>query len=145
MTPIAGDYLAASLSARQQRQAAELARVEHEEALERRSRNILRLLVIVLALATGVALILANSARGAQVTAQEEAKARATQQAIAESETDARATQQSLAEGHAEVATSRELAASALNNLAVDPERSILLALHALAKAHTLEERNLQR
>jgi WD40 repeat protein/DNA-binding XRE family transcriptional regulator len=38
-----------------------------------------------------------------------------------------------------QIASSRELAAAALNNLDVDPERSILLALEAVAKSHTLE------
>jgi WD40 repeat protein len=36
-------------------------------------------------------------------------------------------------------ATSRELAAAAIGNLAVDPERSILLALQAISIAHTTE------
>jgi WD40 repeat protein/DNA-binding XRE family transcriptional regulator len=40
------------------------------------------------------------------------------------------------------LATSRELAAAALNNLEIDPERSALLALHALGEANTLEARN---
>ncbi|MGD2078324.1 MAG: protein kinase, partial [Chloroflexota bacterium] len=142
LTPIEWRFLAASLAARRRRQAAELARAQHEEALIGRSRNILRLLVIILALATLVAAILARSARRAQVIAQEESQARATQQAVAESESDARATQQFLAEEQADLATSRELAASALNNLAVDPERSILLALYAFSRAYTLEAEN---
>jgi len=37
---------------------------------------------------------------------------------------------------------SRELAAAAVNNLDIDPERSTLLALHALDQADTLEARN---
>jgi len=40
------------------------------------------------------------------------------------------------------LATSRELAAASVNNLQVDPERSVLLALQALATAHTLESSN---
>jgi WD40 repeat protein/transcriptional regulator with XRE-family HTH domain len=40
------------------------------------------------------------------------------------------------------LANSRELAAAAINNLEVDPERSVLLALHALDEADTLEARN---
>ena len=40
------------------------------------------------------------------------------------------------------LATSRELAAAAINNLEVDPERSVLLALHGLEEANTLEARN---
>lgn len=42
----------------------------------------------------------------------------------------------------ANLATSRELANAATNNLSVDPERSVLLALEALKKADTLEARN---
>ena len=40
------------------------------------------------------------------------------------------------------LATSRELAAAAITNLSVDPERSVLLALRALDAANTLEARN---
>ncbi len=40
------------------------------------------------------------------------------------------------------LATSRELAAAALNNLDVDPERSVLLALQALSEAYTIEAEN---
>ena len=40
------------------------------------------------------------------------------------------------------LATSRELAAAAVNNLPLDPERSVLLALRALETADTLEARN---
>jgi WD40 repeat protein/DNA-binding SARP family transcriptional activator len=41
-----------------------------------------------------------------------------------------------------QLATSRELAAAAVANLHVDPERSALLALEALSKADTVEARN---
>jgi WD40 repeat protein/transcriptional regulator with XRE-family HTH domain len=40
------------------------------------------------------------------------------------------------------LANSRELSAAAINNLQIDPERSALLALHALNDANTLEARN---
>jgi WD40 repeat protein/transcriptional regulator with XRE-family HTH domain len=40
------------------------------------------------------------------------------------------------------LATSRELAAAAVNNLSIDPERSVLLALVALDESDTLEARN---
>jgi WD40 repeat protein/transcriptional regulator with XRE-family HTH domain len=40
------------------------------------------------------------------------------------------------------LASSRELAAAAMSNLEVDPERSVLLALHGLEEANTLEARN---
>jgi len=40
------------------------------------------------------------------------------------------------------LATSRELAAASINNLQIDPERSVLLALQAIEKMETLEARN---
>jgi WD40 repeat protein len=43
------------------------------------------------------------------------------------------------AEDQLRLSTSRELAAAAINNLSVDPERSILLATHALTVAYTIE------
>jgi hypothetical protein len=43
------------------------------------------------------------------------------------------------ANASSQMATSRELAAASINNLGVDPERSILLALKALDMAYTIE------
>ena len=48
--------------------------------------------------------------------------------------------QQSIQSGH--LANSRALAAAAINNLQIDPERSTLLALNALDEADSLEARN---
>ena len=45
-------------------------------------------------------------------------------------------------EEQARLATSRELAAAAVNSLQIDPERGVLLALQALDMADTLEARN---
>jgi WD40 repeat protein len=133
------DYLKASLAARDARRAEELARKEHEERLERRSRNFLRGLVGVFALASVVSLVMFNVSRNAQRTAESEAEARATQQSIAEAESiraaeeaDARATQQSIAEEETRDSFARELAASALNVLDLDPQLSVLLALQAV-------------
>jgi WD40 repeat protein/serine/threonine protein kinase len=135
-------FLEASLSARREREAAEAAQQAREDALEKRSRNILRYLVGVLAAATVVAIILVIFAFAQQRTAQQErdnaqeaAEARATQQAIAVQE-------RTEAERQAQLAFSRELAAAALNDLDVDPERSILLGLEALSAAHTLQAEN---
>ena len=50
--------------------------------------------------------------------------------------------QQQQAQEQARVATSRELAAAAINNLDADPERSVLLALQGLSEAYTLEAEN---
>lgn len=44
------------------------------------------------------------------------------------------------AEKQARLASSREIAAAAINNLSVDPERSILLAMHAISLTHSLGE-----
>lgn len=170
-------FLDASLEERRAREVAEAERQASEAAMERRSRKFLRALVGVLAVATIVAVLLsafAFSQRGEaqnnaataqaealaratqqaiaeaeayaratqQAIAEDEASARATQQAIAEAEANARATQQVLAEGQARLAFSRELALAAVNNLAVDPERSILLALQALSVTNTVEAEN---
>lgn len=104
-------YLQASLAAREARKAAAAAQLAREQALEKRSRNRLRYLVGVLAVATGVAMILLLLALNFARKAQQEAS----------------------------VATSRALAAAAVDNLAVDPERSVLLALTALDTAFTAE------
>ncbi len=114
-------FLEASLSARREREAAEAAQQAREAALEKRSRNILRYLVGVLAVATVVAVILVIFAFAQQRTAQQE---------------------RAEAERQAQLAFSRELAAAALNDLDVDPERSILLALEGLSAAHTLQAEN---
>ena len=62
-------YIEASLKKRQDRRMSELARQEKEQSLERRSRSLLRVLVVVLALATvisaGMALFARNEARQA--------------------------------------------------------------------------------
>ncbi len=77
----------------------------------------------------------ADLAQANAATAAAEANVRATAEAIAVQERE-------LAEGQARLAASRELAAAAINNLDVDPERSVLLALQALSQAHTLEAEN---
>jgi WD40 repeat protein len=90
----------------------------------------------------GQALGQAATADAERLRAESEANNRATQQVIAEEQANARATQQALAEESAQESFSRELAASAINSLDVDPERGILLALHALATAKTIEAEN---
>jgi WD40 repeat protein/DNA-binding SARP family transcriptional activator len=97
--------------------------------------------VLAVALAA-IAFFAFRQANQSANTAQAEAVARATQQAIAETEAEARATQQALAEEQARLATSWELAGAAVNSIAEDPERSVLLALEALATKDTLEARN---
>lgn len=88
----------------------------------------------------------AQSNASAAATSQAEAVAQEAvasgQQATAEAEAAQRAVAQAKAEREARIAFSRELAAAALNNLQVDPERSVLLALEAIHTAETVEARN---
>ncbi len=102
--------------------------IEAEVIKERRRRRttlgLVMGLVVVLMLAVLATLNAANARQS---------------QTLAEAEAIARTTQQVIAEDQANIATSRELAASALNNLEIDPERSILLALAAMEQTHTLE------
>ena len=70
----------------------------------------------------------------------------ATQVVVAQNESQARGqaeaqvvSEQGAVKQQAQLATSRELALAAINNLGIDPERSILLALQALSTAKTLE------
>jgi len=73
-----------------------------------------------------------STAQAAEAQALDEAQSRATQQAIAEAERDR-------AEQEKQLAASRELAIAAVSNLEVDPERSVLLALHGLSQTYTRE------
>ena len=98
------EYLDVSLEPPADERAAEARRREREEATERRSRNLLRALVAVFAVATVIA---------------------ATLTVIAMRQSDQ-------AEREATIATARELAAAAVGNLEADPERSVLLALEAV-------------
>jgi WD40 repeat protein/serine/threonine protein kinase len=115
MTEFEIDYLEASLAERRARQVQEDIRLAREAAMERRSRNFLRGLVAVLAIATIGAVILSlyafnqrGDAQNSAATAQAEAAARATQQMVAESEADQRATQQAIAEEEASARATAE-------------------------------------
>jgi WD40 repeat protein len=128
----------------------EAERKAHDAALERRSRNFLRGLVAVFALAAVVAVVLSVYALSASNEARSEANARATQQMIAESEADQRATQQAIAEQEASARATAEAIAieqreqvfrQASVRLADDaqgqielghPERAVLLMLAGL-------------
>jgi WD40 repeat protein/transcriptional regulator with XRE-family HTH domain len=76
-----------------------------------------------------------NRADQEKNAAQLDASARTTAEAVAVEE-------RITAQEQAALAFSRELAAAAINNLQVDPERSALLALQALSINNTLEARN---
>ncbi len=126
------NFLTASKLERDRKEAEEATRLEHEKALERRSKNVLRILVGVFAIATAVALFLSNFAFNQQAAAEQNADLAATAVVGAEEE-------RRIAEEERNLAVSREVAASSISNLEVDPELSILLALQALDFSHTLE------
>jgi WD40 repeat protein/DNA-binding SARP family transcriptional activator len=130
-------------------------------ARTQRQRSIVLSIGLVIALVlTAVALWLnsvANTnlhlANDAQMTAENEAFRRATQEVLALQEADLRATQagiadearqmadesRQLAEDESALSKSRELAAAAISNLVQDPQLSLLLAVQAYQVAHTRE------
>jgi DNA-binding SARP family transcriptional activator/ABC-type glycerol-3-phosphate transport system substrate-binding protein len=103
-------YLEASRAERERSLAADRARQERELALERRAARRLRALVAALTVAAVVA-----GSLGAVAATQ---RARSERRAV-----EARAA--------AELGRARELASVAISSRSVDPERSLLLALHA--------------
>jgi WD40 repeat protein/serine/threonine protein kinase len=105
-------YLDAGVARRDAEADEEEARKAREAELERRSMHRLRALVAVLTVLAVVASVLSVVAVGERGRARREAGA---------------------AEREARVAAARELASAAVANLEVDPERSILLALQAVA------------
>jgi serine/threonine protein kinase len=157
LTQVEGEYLEASLAERRLREAEEEERQAREAAMERRSRNFLRGLVAVLAIATVVAVVLTvfafnqrGEAQNSAAIAQSEADAHATQRVIAESEAELRATQQVIAEEEADARATAEAiaieqrdevlrqASVALSRQALelkdlgDPELAVLLTMAAL-------------
>lgn len=131
------DRRAAEQEAQRQREleaAQKLAEAEHFRAEEQsraaanlRQRAVWLVGALVIAgLLAVVAVIFGRQAGQNAQAALAEADQRATAQAIAE-------TEQAEAERQARIATARELAAAAVANLEVDPERSILLALQAVS------------
>ena len=105
------DYLAASLSRREAERAEEEARSARERTLERRSLVRLRALVGLFAIMALVASGLTALTLNQRERAQREAR----------------------------VAAARELAAAAVTNLEIDPERSILLALEAVDRTRSVD------
>ena len=106
LTQAEGSFLAASRQAQREQVEAAAARRQREARLEQRSRRRLQALAGVLLAATLLAAALMLYALDQSRTARAEARR----------------------------ATARGLAAAALNNLDVDPERSTLLAMHAVSE-----------
>jgi len=152
-------YLKASLSARDQREMEETARQQRElesarklaetessrAELQTRSAKQLRQRAVFLSGALVLAMVAVVAAgvignRNSKLAIQNEAIASTAQaaEALAIQERDH-------AENENKLSTSRELAAAALSNLDIDPERSILLALQGLSVQHTSEAENALR
>jgi WD40 repeat protein len=105
------EYIKASIDRRDADRAAEQARHEHEDRLERRSRNRLRALVALFAVAALVAGALTIVATDQSTRAGDEAT----------------------------VSRARELAAAAVANVEADPERSVLLAIEAVETTRSVD------
>jgi len=125
-------FLDTSMSERKARQATEAERQAKEDALEKRSRNILRVLVGVFAVAAVIAVVLTIFAFNAQRTAERESEIAREQRRLAEEQT-------LLTEEQRRLAFARELAMSANANLEADSERSVLLAMQSISNTLTLE------
>ena len=105
------EYVKASVDVRDRETEQERARREREERTERRSRSRLRALVAVFAAAALVASLLTLIAVDQRQEAARQSR----------------------------VAFARELAASAVANLEVDPERSMLLAIEAVDRTRSVD------
>jgi WD40 repeat protein/DNA-binding SARP family transcriptional activator len=116
--------------------AEELARSSRQ--LRKRSLYLAGAFVIALIMGSIALFFNVQSNRNA-VTAQNNA---ATAQVAKDNAIHAQATAEAerlRAETEKQIAVSRELAVSAVNNVSIDPERSVLLSLHALSQSHTKE------
>jgi WD40 repeat protein/class 3 adenylate cyclase len=111
ITPREREFVEASLAERDRRRTEEEARQARERELERRSFKRLRALVAVMAVAAVIAI-------GVTVFA---------------------FTQRGRAQREGRVAVARELAAAAVANLEVDPERSVLLSLEAVDQTRSVD------
>jgi WD40 repeat protein/serine/threonine protein kinase len=124
LTEAEREYYSASLAQREKMRAEEAARKAHEAALERRSRNFLRALVAVMALATVGALILTGFALNQSQIAQENA-ATAT---VAQGDALFQAATATFAQGDALVQADRAATAAAVAELNAEEARSLAFA-----------------
>ncbi len=125
------DYLAASLTAREEREAVERQRQEEKSRLERRSNRRLKALVGIMALALVIAVGLTIAAISFSRRAEEQQIIAEEQQLIAEEQQLIAEEQQRIAESQQRLVVARELVSAAAANIELNPERSILLALKA--------------
>jgi hypothetical protein len=161
MNPLEREFLAASQALARQREAEREAQQQRELEMERqraaeqaraasRLRRLAGALAVVFVLAVGAALF----ARGQQQQAQARAAEAIAAEATAEAEVVVRSTAEAnslaaqataeaerrRAEDETRTALARELAAAAMSNLEIDPERSILLALQAVAVTYSVDK-----
>ena len=121
---------------------AEKARAEEQTQSANRLRIRNRLITAVGAVALVLALlavVFGLQSNQNATTAQANAVQAMNAEQTAQAESLTRATAQANAETEARLATSRELASSAISNLDIDPQRSLLLALQAVSDADTRE------
>ena len=127
--------------------AKELAETQRQSASRLRIRNrvitAIGSIAVILALLAGTFGVQSNrnaiSAQNNAVSAQNNA---ATAQSAKDNALNAQATAEAerlRAENERQLAISREVAVAAVNNLNIDPELSVLLAMHAILQAHTKE------
>ncbi|MBI5959085.1 MAG: protein kinase [Chloroflexi bacterium] len=129
LTPQEVDYVKASVVHREAREAAERARVEREAALEKRSRDRMRALAIVMAVAAALTSVLAVFAYSSFQNAEKERKNAEDQRQIA-------VEQRGIAERNAEVSDSLALVASAQTQL-VRKNRDLAIGLALVANQIT--------
>ena len=134
-------YLRASIARREAQAALETERKAREAMLEQRSRERLRLLVMVMSVAAIVALLLALFAFSARQEAIASANIAATSRAVAETNANAASTAQAIAEASR---LSAEQSAAETRSLALAANARNLLAEHnpALALALAIEAYN---
>jgi WD40 repeat protein/serine/threonine protein kinase len=129
LTPQEVEYVKSSVAQREAREAAERARVAREAALEKRSRDRMRALAVVMAVAAAVTSVLAVLAYNSFQNAEKERKNADRQRGIA-------VEQRGIAERNAEVSDSLALVASSQTQL-VQKNRDLAIALALVANQIT--------
>jgi DNA-binding SARP family transcriptional activator len=132
LAPTEHDYLTASLERRAAEAQQETDRLARERQLEQRSRTRLRALVAILAVATLVAGVLAVIAVASQREADEQRDAAVAAEAEAVANREEAEQQRTAAVLSAAETLAHGLSYASIANLVEDPQRSLLLALHAV-------------
>jgi len=156
LTKDESDFLSACIAERDRSEAEELARQRREleaaqklaetekqaaSQLKTRNRVITSVAVVALVLAVVASLFSRQSNENAQIAVNAQATAQANADVAELAKVDAQ-NAQFAAEYEKQLAVSRELAIASIENLEVDPERSVLLALEALKSSDTQEAEN---